>query len=57
MVQVPAAIAETVLPVRVHTVGVELPKVTVRPEVADALAVVLPPTINVDGEKLINPMV
>ena len=57
MVQVPAATPVTVLPATVQVLGVMLAKVTGRPEVAVALAVVLPPTSTVDGENVMAPMV
>ena len=58
MVQVPASKPVTVLPETEQIVGVTvLLKVTARLDVAVALAVVVPPTVNVVGVKLIAPMV
>jgi len=61
MVQVPAAIPATSLPLvppTVQVVGVRLLKVTVLPEAPGmALTVAVPPTANVVGVKLIAPMV
>jgi len=57
MVQVPAATPETVLPATVQMVGVVELNATARPEVAVALAVVVPPTLRVAGVKLIAPIV
>ena len=56
MMQVPAERALTVEPLTVQTAGVVELKITARPEVAVALAVVLPPTASVAGEKDIVPM-
>ena len=56
MVQVPVAIAVTVLPLTVQVDGVMLLKVTGRPEEADAETVATPPTVIVAGEKPIAPM-
>ena len=57
MVHVPAAIAETVDPLTVQTVGVVEVNVTARPDVAVALTVVVPPTVRVAGVKASAPMV
>jgi hypothetical protein len=60
MVQVPAVTPVTVLPfvpLVVQTPGVLEVKVTAKPDVAVALAVVVPPTISVAGLKLIAPIV
>ena len=56
MVQVPAERALTVAPLTLQTAGVSELKLTVNPEVAVALAVVVPPTARVAGEKDIAPM-
>ena len=49
--------AVTVEPLTVQTAGVkELKATTGRPEVAVALAVVVPPTLSVAGVKVIGPM-
>ncbi len=53
----PTARPVTVLPETEQIVAVVLPKLTARPEVAVAFAVVLPPTAKVAGEKLMLPMV
>ena len=52
--QVPTALAVTVEPLTVQTVGVRELKVTGRPEVAVALAVVVPATLSVGGVKVIG---
>jgi hypothetical protein len=60
MVQVPAVTPVTVLPfvpLVVQTLGVAELKVTAKPDVAVALAVVVPPTVNVLGVKVIVPIV
>lgn len=57
MVQVPVATPVTVLPFTVQIVGVVDVKVTGKPDVAVALAVVVPPTVNVLGVKVIAPIV
>ena len=60
MVQVPADTPETVLPLvplTEQTEGVFVVKVTARPEVAEALAVVVPPTFRVGGVNVIAPIV
>ena len=57
MVQAPTAAPVTVLPLTVQKLGVRELKVTAKPELAVALAVVAPPTVNVAGLKLIAPMV
>ena len=60
MVQVPAATPVTVpplVPLVVQIDGVVELKVTGRPEVAVALAVVVPPTVRVFGVKEIGPIV
>jgi hypothetical protein len=56
MVHVPAVKPVTVLPLTVQIDGVALPKLTVKPDVAVALAVVTPFITNVVGEKVIDPM-
>ncbi len=60
MVQVPAVTPVTVLPFvpdTVQTDGVVEVKVTASPEVAVALAVVVPPTLRVAGVNVMVPMV
>ena len=57
MVQIPTPSAVTKLPLTVQTPVVAELKVGERPEVAIALAVVLPPIDNVAEEKLIVPIV
>ena len=57
MVQVPVATPVTVLPLTVQTLCVAELKLTGWPELAVALAVVVPPTVSVAGVKLIGPMV
>ena len=57
MVQVPAATPVTVLPAIEQVLVVLVAKVTGRPEVAVALAVVVPPTVNVVGVKVMTPIV
>jgi hypothetical protein len=57
IVQVPAATAVTVLPTTAQVLVVALANVTGRPEVAVALAVVVPPTSRVLGVKVMVPMV
>jgi hypothetical protein len=57
MVQVPAATPVTVLPLTVQVDSVLLVKPTVRPEVAVALAVVVPLAAKEVGRKLMAPMV
>jgi hypothetical protein len=57
MLQVPIATPATVLPLSVQIAGLALPKLTARPEVAVALAVVVPPTARLAGVKLIGLMV
>ena len=57
MVQAPAATPVTVLPLMVHTLVVNELKVTAKPDVAVALTVVVPPTANVLGVKVIDPIV
>ena len=60
MVQVPVATPVTVLPfvpLTLQIVGVVDVKVTGKPDVAVALAVVVPPTVNVLGVKVIAPIV
>ncbi len=57
MVQVPAATPLTVLPLTVQTLGVKELKLTGSPEVAVALAVVVPLTPRVAGLKPMGPMV
>ena len=60
MMQVPTAAPMTVLPfvpLTVQTVGVVEVKVTAKPDVAVALAVVVPPAANVVGLKVIAPIV
>ncbi|CAK0761793.1 hypothetical protein CCP3SC15_270011 [Gammaproteobacteria bacterium] len=57
IVQVPALVPVTVRPLTVQTLGVMELKATVSPEVAVALAVVVPPTASVAGAKVIVPMV
>ena len=52
----PAVMADTVEPLTVQTDGVTELKVTGRPEVAVALAVVVPVTFSVAGVKVIGPM-
>ena len=56
MVQVPAERALTVAPLTPQTSGVVELKLTVSPEVAVALAVVVPPTASVAGLKETAPM-
>ena len=54
----PTATPVIVVPLTVHWAGLALSKVTVKPDVAVALAVVVPPpTDRVLGVKLIVPMV
>ena len=58
--QVPAVTPVTVLPLvplTVQTAGVVEVKVTAKPDVAVALAVVVPPITNVAGVKVIVPIV
>jgi hypothetical protein len=57
MVHVPALAPVTVEPLTVQTAGVVELNVTARPDVAVALAVVVPPTASVAGAKVIAPMV
>ena len=60
MVQVPTAIPVMVLPLipeLVHMLGVVETKVTVKPEVAVALAAVVALIVNAAGKKVIVPMV
>ena len=60
MVHVPAVRAVMVaplVPLAVQTKGVVDVKVTARPEVAVALAVVVPPTLTVAGVNVIAPIV
>ena len=54
---VPAATPVTVEPLTEQIVGVVLLKATARPEVAVALAVLVPPTLKLMGLKLMVPMV
>ena len=56
MVQVPVVMPVTVLPLTVHTPVVVLLKLTARPDVAVALAVVVPPTARLLGLKPMAPM-
>jgi hypothetical protein len=56
MVQVPVATPVTVLPETVQVKGVLLLKTTPRPELAVALALLLPRTAKVFGVKLMAPM-
>ncbi|CAK0780915.1 hypothetical protein CCP3SC15_830002 [Gammaproteobacteria bacterium] len=56
IVQVPAATPVTVLALTVHIFVVVELKVTARLDVAVALTVVVPPTVNVAGKKEIVPM-
>jgi hypothetical protein len=56
MVQVPAATPVTVEPLTLQTAGVVELNVTARPEVAVALAVVVPPTARVAGLKAMAPI-
>ena len=53
----PASRPVTVEPLTAQMVGVVLVRVTTRPEVAVALAAVMPATLRVAGLKLIAPMV
>ena len=55
--QVPADTIVTTAPLMLHTAGVRALKVTARPEVAVALAVVVPLTAREGGEKVIPLMV
>jgi hypothetical protein len=57
MVQVPALTPVTVLPLTVQTLVVKELRLTRSPEVAVALAVVVPPTPKELGLKLMVPMV
>ena len=57
MVQVPALMPLTVLPLTEQTAGVAELKLAARPEVAVALTVVMPPTAKEAGVKLMAPMV
>jgi hypothetical protein len=57
MVQVPALTPLTVVPLTVQMVGVEELKLTARPEVAVALAIVALPTAKVAGVKVMAPIV
>lgn len=56
-IQVPVNSPATVLPETEQMIGVVLVKLTARPEVAVALAAVVPPTPRVAGLKLMAPMV
>ena len=59
MLQVPKVTPVTMLPLIpevVQTAGVALLKITARPELAVALAVVVPPTANVAGKKVKLPV-
>ena len=56
-VQAPVALAVTALPFTEQMSGVDVPKLTSRPEVAVALAMVAPPTASDAGLKLMAPMV
>jgi hypothetical protein len=56
MIQSPAATPLTVVPLIVHTAGVSELNSNARPELAEAVTVVVLPTVKEPGEKLIDPM-